>query len=421
MKSFFSKLHLPQALSFALLLGVLLGSPIFTFGQQENLARTKVTPSSSNPQQSTTNANLTAANAVDGNTATISATATTNGSNWWQIDLGAYYHIDNIFVRERGDCCQGHLKDFYVLGSDIPFNNFPVSNSMTLAQMQGNYAFAAYQQSAVSSGKTFSANNKICRYVRVEHNSKNTTPRDLVLGDLEVNGNPSAVSSHTPAAPSGTTAQILAEKNGLDTEMGSTNSQGEFIKDPNIKIPKNFQKVRGHMLKIANLCRQDPDYRKNNAYNSNNNPIGILATDLSGTHAKPEGAAPSSDWQLYKTSQSAPYFTDLVENEQLRKAAQYHAEHMAKYGYLGHTQSQDTNYNGNTMVEHWHRATAFGFTGNMSGEACSMDLDPQCWTRGNTHFRPFFNVGSKVSAVGFGAAKGADGKWYVCAIFDKVN
>ncbi len=415
MKIFFSKLHLQQALSFALLLGVLFGSPIFTFGQ-ENLARTKVTPNSSNPQQSTTNANLSAANAVDGNTATISATHTTNGNNWWQIDLGAYYHIDNIFVRERGDCCQGNLKDFYVLGSDIPFNNSPVSNSMTLAQMQSNYAFAAYQQSAVSSGKTFSVNNKICRYVRVEHNSKNTTPRDLVLGDVEVNGNPSAVSSHTPAAPSGTTAQILVEKTGLDTEMGSTNSQGEFIKDPNIKIPKNMQKVRGHMLKIANLCRQDPDYRKNNAYNSNN-ASQIWATDLSGSTTLTD----KGQEQLYKTSQSAPYFTDLVENEQLRKAAQYHAEHMAKYGYLGHVQTQDTNYNGNTMVEHWHRATAFGFTGNLSGEACSMDLDPQCWTRGNTHFRPFFNVGSKVGAVGFGAAKGTDGKWYVCAIFDKVN
>lgn len=408
MKSLFSKLHLQQALSFALMLGVLLGSPLFTYGQ-ENLARTKVTPNSNNPKQSATNGNLSAANAVDGNTATISATDFTYGSNWWEVDLGAYYQIDKIVVKHRGD-----LKYFYVIASDIPFNAFPVSQSLTHSQMQSHYKFAAHSPNS-SNPKIleFPVNNKICRYVRVEHDSKNTTARDLVLDEVEVIGNPTAV-NHTP--PSSNMGQILAEKNGLETEMGSTNSQGEFIKDPNIKIPQNFQKVRGHMLKIANLCRQDPDYRKNNAYNSNG-ASQIWATDLSGNTTLTD----MGQEQVYKTNQSAPYFTDLVENEQLRKAAQYHAEHMAKYGYLGHVQTQDTNYNGNTMVQFWHRLNAFGFNGPTSGEACSMDLDPQTWTRGNTHFRPFFNVGSKVGAVGFGAAKGANGKWYVCAIFDKVN
>lgn len=391
------------------MLGVLLGSPLFTYGQV-NLALNKVA------KQNTTNTsgNYSAANAVDGSTTTISATSTTPGNNWWQIDLGNYYQIDKIVVKHRGD-----LKFFYVIASDIPFNAFPVSQSMTHSQMQGHYKFAAHSPNS-SNPKTmeFPVNHKICRYVRVEHDSKNTTARDLVLDEVEVIGNPTAV-NHTP--PYSNVGQILVERDALETEKGSTHSQGEFIKDPNIRIPQNMQNVRGHMLEIANLCRRDPDYRKNHAYDSNHAGT-VWATNLSGSTTLTN----LGQEQLYKTNQSAPYFTDLVENESLRKAAQFYAEYMAKHRYLGHDLNHDTDYylNGQThtvKAPNGERIKIFGFTGQISGEACSMDLDPQTWTRGNTHFRPFFNVGSKVSAVGFGAAKGADGKWYVCAIFDKVN
>jgi hypothetical protein len=34
----------------------------------------------------------------------------------------------------------------------------------------------------------------------------------------------------------------------------------------------------------------------------------------------------------------------------------------------------------------------------------------------DTHFRGFFNIGSELSEIGFGIAKGKDGTWYACLV-----
>ena len=70
----------------------------------KNLALGKPTKGSTNQLPSE------ASNAVDGNRnanmahGSCSSTSKAKG-NWWQVDIGAVYEIQNVLITNRGDCC----------------------------------------------------------------------------------------------------------------------------------------------------------------------------------------------------------------------------------------------------------------------------------------------------------------------------
>ncbi len=87
-------------------------------GNNTNLALNKTA------KQSSTNANCTAAKAIDGNTTGTSAAGSycqTNGDAqaWWQVDLGGEYVIDSIWAYNRTDSLVNHQTNYDVLfGTD---------------------------------------------------------------------------------------------------------------------------------------------------------------------------------------------------------------------------------------------------------------------------------------------------------------
>ena len=72
------------------------------------------------------------------------------------------------------------------------------------------------------------------------------------------------------------------------------------------------------------------------------------------------------------------------------------------------------------MVGLGDRIKYFGYEFRTEGEGAAWsskpEAAPEIWMRGDTHFRPWFNVGNDVREIGYGIAKGADDKWYFCVI-----
>ena len=85
--------------------------------------------------QSSTGWDGSAEKAVDGNTdgsyAQGSVTHTLYNANaWWQVDLGAVYHIEAMEIWNRTDAAPERLSDFYVFVSDTPFtSNDPIATA----------------------------------------------------------------------------------------------------------------------------------------------------------------------------------------------------------------------------------------------------------------------------------------------------
>jgi len=180
------------------------------------------------------------------------------------------------------------------------------------------------------------------------------------------------------------------------------------------QAPEDLDGFRRSMLAVGNLGRRDPDYRKRHGEK--------LATDLSGkTVLIPKAVAGGTEDKvqtIFKHNDAPPYFKDLVLNDALNKAAQFHAEYQASTGRAGHT-GPDT-YKGAPMKEFWQRTEFFGYKfdteGEAAGESSEPTSNPEGWMKSDTHFRPWFNIGKDVREVGLGIARSRDGKWYTCAI-----
>lgn len=86
-------------------------------------------------QSSNFNSRWTADVAIDGNTdgyiSNDSTTHTAAGQYkpWWEIDLGESWHIDNVRLYNRTDCCSERLSNFDILVSDTPFGDHWVNPS----------------------------------------------------------------------------------------------------------------------------------------------------------------------------------------------------------------------------------------------------------------------------------------------------
>ncbi|MFK7947179.1 MAG: CAP domain-containing protein [Saprospiraceae bacterium] len=113
----------------------------------------------------------------------------------------------------------------------------------------------------------------------------------------------------------------------------------------------------------------------------------------------------------------SPNLTALVLDKRLNDMAQEQAVYQASVQRVTHDNS---NY-GN---DYGKRARTYVLRGGVF-EACAGDPlsnSPMGWMKSETHYRPTWNLdGETVNSVGFGAAVGADGKWYVTAVWANMT
>jgi hypothetical protein len=173
---------------------------------------------------------------------------------------------------------------------------------------------------------------------------------------------------------------------------------------PDMQVPVNLAAFRNGMLKLGNLGRNNPDYRKGNQY----------ASDFRGENA----VTNKGREKIYKNNPAPPYFKELTLDPKLNEACQFQAEYQATIGRSTH--DGPTNYNGVNLstfsLRLKHFAPNVGTAGEGAGGPASAFDYPESWMKSETHYRPWFSIGADVRTVGLGAAKGRDGKWYFCMI-----
>lgn len=142
---------------------------------------------------------------------------------------------------------------------------------------------------------------------------------------------------------------------------------------------EEMDEARSCMLIIANEGRTNQNYRKE--YNCKQD------LDLPG------GLVP------------------FVLADELNQAAQEQADYQAKTNDVTHDNSSYKDYD--------DRMRKNGIKGP-NYEACAggnLQDTPSVWMKSETHYRPFWNLETPVTHVGFGLAKGSDGMWYTTAIW----
>ena len=173
---------------------------------------------------------------------------------------------------------------------------------------------------------------------------------------------------------------------------------------PDMQVPVDLAAFRNGMLKLGNLGRNNPDYRKGNRYASN----------FGGSDAVTDRGRE----KVFKSNPSAPYFKELTLDPKLNEACQFQAEYQATIGRSTHDGPR--NYNGVNLstfdLRLKHFAPNIGTAGEGAGGPASAFDFPENWMKSETHYRPWFSIGADVRTVGLGAAKGRDGKWYFCMI-----
>ena len=223
--------------------------------------------------------------------------------------------------------------------------------------------------------------------------------------------------SHNRIYQVGSNNELTTIKTDL-VNLAKTTQPGSYYND--IVVPVNIGAFRENLLKMSNLARQDPDYRKKHGEK--------IAIDLSGDKTA-EGEI------IYKSSQTPPYFVDLVINDKLNQAAQLQAEYLASSNNKGGTGKGDPHigpgpndpYQGHSLEGLGDRLQYFGYsspggqgegiTSWYSGEE-HQGMEP--FMQHDTHFRPFFNVGTDTREIGFGVAQDKNGLWSVVFVAGSI-
>jgi len=99
---------------------------------------------------------------------------------WWQVDLGAVRGVTEIRLWNRADCCQEHLRSFWIF---LSTERFTSSDPVTTRHQAGIVPFFV---PAVASQPTVLTVNRQGRYIRVQL----TEYSWLALGKVEVWGRP---------------------------------------------------------------------------------------------------------------------------------------------------------------------------------------------------------------------------------------
>ncbi len=99
---------------------------------------------------------------------------------------------------------------------------------------------------------------------------------------------------------------------------------------PDLQVPVDLAAFRDGMLKLGNLGRNNPDFRKGNRD----------AADFRGSDAVTDRGRE----KIFKHNPSALYFKELTLNKQLNDACQFQAEYQARIGKSTH--DSPANHNG---------------------------------------------------------------------------
>jgi hypothetical protein len=150
---------------------------------------------------------------------------------------------------------------------------------------------------------------------------------------------------------------------------------------------QQMKQVRQAMLQLNNEARLNPEYRK----------LAGCKTALTISSG----------------------LTPLVLDKRLNAMAQEQAEYQASIQKVTHDNSNYGNDMGKRSRVHLDQNDQLPGVG--TAEACgggTLSSYPMSWMKSETHYRPTWNLDKQtVNAVGFGAAKGNDGQWYVTAVW----
>ncbi len=144
--------------------------------------------------------------------------------------------------------------------------------------------------------------------------------------------------------------------------------------------PEELQTIRASMLQINNEARTNPEYRKKMG--------STEALDLPKDLEK------------------------LVLDDAANKAAQVQADYQASTDAMSHDNRNYRDYD--------DRMLKLNVPGALEACAFSSSLSdlPIGWMKGETHYRPTWNIDIPVHRVGYGVAKSArSGRWYFTAIW----
>ena len=168
--------------------------------------------------------------ATDGNTDgivghnSLTITAGTDTTPWWQVDLGASVSISSLVVWNRTDCCGSRLADYWVFASDTPFgaNDTPA----ILQNRSGTWSSHQTVMPNPFSSLTVGAQG---RYVRVQLSS----PNYLSLAEVQVFGTVAAPSTYSISGRVTLLGAGLGSVNlalsGSTTAASTTDSSGNFV------------------------------------------------------------------------------------------------------------------------------------------------------------------------------------------------
>ena len=173
--------------------------------------------------QSSTFEGNSASRANDGNTNgnlwSGSVSVTNNDPQaWWQVDLAAWYSINQVRVWNRTDCCSERLSNFYVFVSDVPF----VSTDLNMTIHQPGVS--SYYTAGQGGSPTTITVNRSGRYVRVQLTGTNF----LQLAEVEVLGQstPLPTPTPTPTPPGGVGGVVHYHLDHLGSTQVMTDGSG---------------------------------------------------------------------------------------------------------------------------------------------------------------------------------------------------
>ena len=169
-----------------------------------NIAFHKPTQQSSNYYHSY---NPTSSKAVDSNIDGDFNAKTTTHTNrdkhaWWQVDLQAYYAIDQIKIYNRTDCCSNRLNNAKVFISETPFGN----DSLQAAQAKAKWSGDITQAQPIN---TLDVDSTTGRYIRVQLEDTNY----LSLTEVKVFGKIGTNTLHSTGVPSEFTSVTVRKTN----------------------------------------------------------------------------------------------------------------------------------------------------------------------------------------------------------------
>jgi len=130
-----------------------------------------------------------ASKAIDGNTdgiwanGSVTHTDNTTTTEYWEVDLGRIFYIDEIKFYNRTSCCSNRISNVFMLISDTTFPSAPADLSGSLSNANFNFQFKKNE----SAHDITILVNEFGRYIRLQKSGDNNNDY-LSFAELEVYG-----------------------------------------------------------------------------------------------------------------------------------------------------------------------------------------------------------------------------------------